>query len=67
LNEEEKNNTSDDFDDFDDMNFDMNEEEQDTHYPKFFIKDKSIIQLNDSPESINELNNKIIESQNGFE
>ena len=49
------------------MNFDMNEEEQDTHYPKFFIKDKSIIQLNDSPESINELNNKIIESQNGFE
>ena len=67
LNEEEKNNSSDDFDDIDDMNFDMNEEEQDTHYPKFFVKDKSIIQLNDYPESINELNNKIIESQNGFE
>ena len=63
-NEEEKNNSSDDFDDIDDMDFDMNEEEADTHYPKYFIKDKSIIQLNDYPESMNEMNNHIIDSQN---
>ena len=67
--EEEKNdeNNNNSFDDFDDMNFDMNEEEEDTHYPKYFIKDKSIIQMNEYPESIKEMNNKIIDSQNAFE
>ncbi len=54
-------------DDFDDMNFDMNEEEEDTHYPKYFIKDKSIIQMNEFPDSIKESNNQVIDSQNAFE
>ena len=66
-NNEEKNNSSDDLDDFDDMDFDMNEEEEDTHYPKYFVKDKSIIQLNEYPDSIHELKNKDIDSQNGFD
>ena len=66
-NNEEKENSSDDLDDLDDMDFDMNEEEHDTHYPKYFIKDKSIIQLNDYPDSMKEFNNKIIDSQNAFD
>ena len=64
---EENNNISDNLDDFDDMNFDMNEEEEDTHYPKYFIKDKSIIQMNEFPDSIKESNNQVIDSQNAFE
>ena len=67
--EEEKNDENDNnsFDDFDDMNFDMNEEEEDTHYPKYFIKDKSIIQMNEYPDSIKEINNQVMDSQNAFE
>jgi hypothetical protein len=46
-NENEDENYNNNDDDFDDMDFDMNEEEEDTHIPKFFVKDKSIIQLNE--------------------
>ena len=67
--EENNNNSENDLDDIDDMDFDMNEEEEDTHYPKYFVKDKSIVQLNEYPESINELDNRAInmDSQNAFD
>jgi len=57
---DEKNNS---FQDFDDINFDMDdddEDDDDTHIPKFFTKDKNIIQLNDYPELINDLDNQAI-------
>ena len=64
---EDNNNSLEDLDDIDDMNFDMNEEEEDTHYPKYFVKDKSIIQLKDNPDSIHEINNQENDSQNAFD
>ena len=47
----------------------MNEEEVDTHYPKFFVKDKNIVQLNEYPESINDFENRalVMDSQNAFD
>ena len=57
---DEKNNS---FQDFDDINFDMDDDDDDdddTHIPKFFTKDKNIIQLNDYPELINDLDNQAI-------
>ena len=68
-NEEENNDNLDYFDDIDDMDFNMNEEEVDTHYPKFFVKDKNIVQLNEYPESINDFENRalVMDSQNAFD
>ena len=51
------NDNNNSFQDFDDIDFDMDEDDEDTHIPKFFIKDKNIIQLNDYPELINDLDN----------
>ena len=36
----------------------MDGDDENTHIPKFFIKDKNIIQLNDYPELINDLDNR---------
>ena len=68
-NEGENNDNLDYFDDIDDMDFNMNEEEVDTHYPKFFVKDKNIVQLNEYPESINDFENRalVMDSQNAFD
>ena len=47
--------------DLDFFNFDKDEddeEDEDTHVPKYFIKDKNIIQLNDYPELINGIGNQ---------
>ena len=60
-NNEENNNSGD----YDESDFDMDEEEdENTHFPKFFVKDKNIIQLNDYPELINGLR---IDSHNEFQ
>ena len=66
LNNENNNNS---FQDFDDIDFDMDEDDEDTHIPKFFTKDKNIIQLNDYPELIHDLDNQVlqIDSPNAYE
>ena len=47
----------------------MDEDDEDTHIPKFFTKDKNIIQLNDYPELIHDLDNQVlqIDSPNAYE
>ena len=66
-NNDENNNSFD----FDEIDFNMDDEDdgEDTHIPKFFKKDKNIIQLNDYPESINDLDNHVIrmDSHNEYE
>ena len=64
-NNDENNNSGD----FGESDFDMDEEEdENTHFPKFFVKDKNIIQLNDCPE-FNDLDNRVIriDSHNEYE
>ena len=57
---EEKNDSQD----FDDIDLNMDDEDDDnnddTHIPKFFTKDKNIIQLNDYPEIIKDFDNQVI-------
>ena len=53
-NNEENNNS---FQDFDDIDFEDEDEDENTHIPKFFMKDKNIIQLNDYPELIKDIEN----------
>ena len=66
LNNENNNNS---FQDFDHIDFDMDEDDEDTPIPKFFTKDKNIIQLNDYPELIHDLDNQVlqIDSPNAYE
>jgi len=48
------------FQEFEESNFDMDEDEEDnvqTHIPKFFTKDKTIVQLKEYPELINDFDN----------
>ena len=57
----ENNGDNNSLEDLDFFNFDKDEddeEDEDTHVPKYFIKDKNIIQLNDYPELINGIGNQ---------
>jgi hypothetical protein len=57
----EEKNDSQDFDDIDlNMDDEDDDNDDDTHIPKFFTKDKNIIQLNDYPEMIKDLDNQVI-------
>jgi hypothetical protein len=48
------------FQDFEESNFDMDEDDEDnvqTHIPRYFTKDKTIVQLKEYPELINDFDN----------
>ena len=59
------------FQEFEESNFDMDEDDEDnvqTHIPRFFTKDKTIVQLKEYPELINEFdNNDMRFDSNNFE
>ena len=64
---EEKNNSIQDFDISLDLD-DDDDDDDDTHIPKFFTRDKNIIQLNDYPEMIKDLDNQVfrLDSHNEY-
>jgi hypothetical protein len=59
------------FQEFEESNFDMDEDDEDnvqTHIPRFFTKDKTIVQLKEYPELINDFdNNEMRFDSNNFE
>ena len=59
------------FQEFEESNFDMDEDDDDnvqTHIPRYFTKDKTIVQLKEYPELINDFdNNEMRFDSNNFE
>ena len=58
VNNDENNNSSQDDDDIDFDDYDGDDEN--THIPRFFMRDKNIIQLNDYPEQIKDFGNNAL-------